>query len=71
MTPLTRKRYEEVVMQIRPIHDEDAYREALRRIEAFMDAEAGTPEGDQLDVLTTLVEAYERKTYPMDAPDPV
>ena len=58
-------------MRIRPIHDEDAYREALSHIEALMDAEAGTPEGDRLDVLTTLVEAYERKAYPMDAPDPV
>lgn len=58
-------------MQIRPIYDEDAYRETLRRIEELMDAEAGTPEGDQLDVLTTLVEAYERKAYPMNAPDPV
>ena len=58
-------------MHIKPIHDEYTYREALRRIEALMDSEAGTPEGDQLDILTTLVEAYERRAYPMDAPDPV
>jgi len=58
-------------MWIRPIHDENTYREALRHIETLMDAEAGTLEGDHLDILTTLVEAYERKAYLMDAPDPV
>ena len=58
-------------MWIRPIHDENTYREALRHIETLMDAEAGTLEGDHLDILTTLVEAYERKAYLMDTPDPV
>lgn len=37
----------------------------------MMSAEAGTPEGDRLDVLVTLVEAYEREHYPIDFPDPV
>lgn len=58
-------------MQIKPIHNENDYREALRHIETLMSAEANTPEGDQLDVLTTLVEAYEAKHYPLDLPDPV
>ncbi|MDL2328349.1 transcriptional regulator [Desulfosarcina sp. OttesenSCG-928-A07] len=58
-------------MQIKPIHDENDYRDALRRIEGLMGAEPGTPEGDLLDVWVTLVEAYERKMYPMDLPDPV
>lgn len=58
-------------MLIKPIRNENDYREALRRLETLMDAEAGTPEGDQLDILATLVEAYERKAYPMDIPDPV
>ncbi len=58
-------------MHIKPVRTEDDYREALRRMEMLMDAEAGTPEGDQLEVLATLVEAYERKAYPMDIPDPV
>jgi HTH-type transcriptional regulator/antitoxin HigA len=58
-------------MQITPIRNEDNYRDALRQIELLMDAEAGTLEGDQLDVLVTLVEAYERKHYPLDLPDPV
>ena len=56
---------------IKPIRNEDDYRDALRHIEALMDAEENTSEGDQLDVLATLVEAYERKMYPMDLPDPV
>jgi HTH-type transcriptional regulator/antitoxin HigA len=56
---------------IRPIRNEDDYRGALNQIEALMNAHENTPEGDQLDVLTTLVEAYERKAYPMDLPDPV
>jgi HTH-type transcriptional regulator/antitoxin HigA len=58
-------------MNIKPIHDERDYREALRRIEALMEAEAGTAEGDELEVLTALVEAYEREAYPMETPDPV
>ena len=58
-------------MQIKPIRSEGDYREALRRIETLMDAEANTPEGDLLDVLVTLVEAYERKAYPLEMPDPV
>lgn len=58
-------------MNIRPIHSEADYRDALNQIETLMDAREGTPEGDKLDVLVTLVEAYERKTYAMDLPDPV
>jgi HTH-type transcriptional regulator/antitoxin HigA len=58
-------------MDIKPIHSEKDYREALREIESLMDAKADTPEGDRLDVLTTLVEAYESKHFPMELPDPV
>ena len=58
-------------MQIRPIRTESDYREALHHIETLMDAEANTPDGDLLDILVTLVEAYERRNYPMDTPDPV
>ena len=56
---------------IKPIRNESDYRDALSQIESLMGAQADTAEGDQLDVLATLVEAYERKAYPMDAPDPV
>ncbi|MCL2102980.1 MAG: hypothetical protein FWH25_02980, partial [Syntrophorhabdaceae bacterium] len=50
---------------------EDDYRGALNQIEALMGAQENTLEGDQLDILVTLVEAYERKVYPIDLPDPV
>ena len=58
-------------MHIKPIRTENDYREALRRIETLMDAEANTPDGDALDILTALVEVYERKAYPVEMPDPV
>src|SRR6266581_3231354 len=58
-------------MEIRPIKTKADYRAALKEIEALMAAERDTPEGERLDVLVTLVEAYERKHYPLDLPDPV
>lgn len=59
------------MMIIKPIHSEADHAAALDRIEALMDAEPGTPEGDELDILATLVEVYEQRHYPMEAPDPV
>ena len=56
---------------IKPVRNEDDYRDALDQIEALMGAQENTPEGDQLDILAVLVEAYERKAYPIDLPDPV
>ena len=58
-------------MEIKPIKTKADYQSALKKIEALMTARANTPEGDRLDVLVTLVEAYERKHYPFDLPDPV
>ncbi len=58
-------------MEIRPIKTKADHRAALREIETLMAAERDTPEGERLDVLVTLVEAYERKRYPLDLPDPV
>jgi len=58
-------------MDIKPIRTEADYKEALKRIETLMDARENTPEDDLLDVLVTLVEAYEDKHYPIDLPDPV
>ena len=58
-------------MDIRPIRTKADHRRALKEIEGLMGAHRGTPEGDRLDVLTTLVEAYEAKHYPLDLPDPV
>lgn len=56
---------------IKPIRDEQTYNDALERIEKLWSAEIDTPEGDELEVLMTLVEAYEDKYYPMPPSDPV
>jgi HTH-type transcriptional regulator/antitoxin HigA len=58
-------------MIIFPIRTEDDYDRVLIRIDKLMNAELGTPEGDELDILVTLVEAYEAKHYPMPVCDPV
>jgi HTH-type transcriptional regulator / antitoxin HigA len=56
-------------MDIAPIKTRRDYRRALKRIERLMTAKRGTPEGDCLDVLVTLVEAWERRHYPLDLPE--
>jgi len=56
---------------IKPIRDEQSYQEALARTEQLWGAEINTPDGDELDVLLTLVEVYETKHYPMPPSDPV
>lgn len=58
-------------MNIKPIKTDADYRATLCEIENLMMAEPDTPEGEKLDVLTTLVEAYEARHFPMDLPDPV
>jgi HTH-type transcriptional regulator / antitoxin HigA len=58
-------------MQIHPIKSEEDYERAVARIGQLMSAAPETAEGDELDVLATLVDAYEAKHYGMDAPDPV
>ena len=60
----------EMVM-VRPVRTEADYAAALDAIGGLMTARAGTPEGDRLDVLSTLVEAYETEHHSMDAPDPI
>ena len=58
-------------MDIKPIKDEARYGKTLAEIEQLMDAKLGTPRGERLDVLTTLVEAYEARHHPIDPPDPI
>lgn len=58
-------------MKIRPIKTEQDYTRALARINQLMDAREGTPAGDELDVLVTLVESYETKRHPIAPPDPI
>jgi HTH-type transcriptional regulator / antitoxin HigA len=57
-------------MQIKPIRTEADHEAALREIERLWGAKEGTPKSDRLEVLTTLVEAYESTHYPIDQPDP-
>ena len=58
-------------MDIKPIKTERDYRKVLKEIDSLMNARLDTPEGDKLDVLVTLVEAWEEKHYAIEAPDPV
>jgi HTH-type transcriptional regulator / antitoxin HigA len=60
-------------MDIKPIRTEADYKASLKEISALMesDPEPGTADGDRLDILATLVEAYENRHFPMDFPDPV
>ena len=58
-------------MDVRPIRTEADYKAALAEIETLMNATMGSPAGDRLDVLATLVEAYEAVHLPIAAPDPV
>lgn len=56
---------------IKPIRTEADHLAALKAIEPLMTAEPGSPEADELEVLSILIEAYEAKRYPVDAPDPI
>ena len=56
---------------LRPIRSEKDYERALAEVEELWGAKAGTPKGDRLDILATLIEAYEIEHYPMDPPDPI
>lgn len=59
------------MMDIKPIKNEADYRAALQEVEQLMLAQPDTAEGEKLDVMVTLIEAYEAKHFPMDLPDPV
>ena len=58
-------------MNIKPIKSEKDYENALKRLDELWDSEEGTPEGDEFEILFTLVEAYEKKHYPIGKPDPI
>jgi HTH-type transcriptional regulator/antitoxin HigA len=58
-------------MRIRPIRTKADYRAALQEVERLWGADPGTPDGDVVDVLTTLIEAYEAEHFPIAAPDPI
>jgi hypothetical protein len=56
-------------MEVKPIRSDNDYRDALRRVEALWGSHAGSPEGDELEVLLTLIEVYERSHFPIELPD--
>lgn len=56
---------------LKPIRSEEDYEAALAEVEWLWGARSGTPDGDRLDILATLIDAWEAKQYPMDPPDPI
>jgi HTH-type transcriptional regulator / antitoxin HigA len=64
------KLFEVIMYNLQPIRNCEDHQAALKEIERLFDAEQGTPEFDQLDILVTLVEAYEDKHEPILPPEP-
>ena len=58
-------------MNIKPIKTETDYKKALKRLDVIFDAKKGTAESDEADVLGLLIDEYEKKHYPIEAPDPI
>src|SRR5665811_442461 len=58
-------------MNIKPVRNDQDLLAAFRRLECIFQAEAGTPEADEMEILVTLIEAYEHKHYPIGPADPV
>jgi len=58
-------------MRIKPIKTDNDYEKALERLEDIFDAKFGTKEGDELEILTILIEKYEKENFPIEMPDPI
>nr|MBD3621180.1 helix-turn-helix domain-containing protein [Sunxiuqinia sp.] len=58
-------------MDLKPIKTETDYRAALKRLEEIFDSKPGSPGGDELEILGLMVDDYENKHYPIEAPDPI
>jgi len=58
-------------MNIKPIRNEENLQESFRHLESIFQAKSGTPEADEMEVLVTLIEAYENKHYMISPPDPI
>jgi HTH-type transcriptional regulator/antitoxin HigA len=58
-------------MNIQPIKSELDYQKTLKRLEVVFDALSGTPESDEADLLGLMIDEYEKKHYPIEAPDPI
>ena len=68
---MTRLILQNIRMKIKPIKTERDYELALKRLDKIFDAEPGTKDGDELEILALLIEDYENKNYPIDPPDPI
>ena len=60
-----------MAIEIKPIRTTADYEQALAEVERLWGAQLGTADGDKLDVLATLIDAYEAKHFPIDPPDPI
>lgn len=58
-------------MEIKPIRNEVDYEKALERLETIFDAKKGTDEGDELEILSILIDNYENQNFPIEMPDPI
>lgn len=58
-------------MNIKPLKNEQDYNKALERLEVIFDAPVNTPEGDEAEILSVLIDNYENEHYPIEAPDPI
>jgi HTH-type transcriptional regulator / antitoxin HigA len=58
-------------MEIKPIRNINDYNEALEKLEVIFDAKSGTPQGDELEILTILIDKFEKDNFPIDLPDPI
>src|SRR5690554_1862374 len=65
---LTQTRFK---MKIKPIKNEADYQKALERLEMIFDAKRGTDEGDELEILSIIIDNYESENFPIDMPDPI
>jgi HTH-type transcriptional regulator / antitoxin HigA len=68
---LTQIQFKFLEMNIKPIKSENDYRLALKRLEEIFDAKIGTTESDEADILGLMIDEYEKKHYPIEAPDPI
>lgn len=64
-------RSKKIDMNIKPIKTDEDYQIALNRLEDIFDAQVGTPESDEADILGLIIDEYENKYYPIEAPDPI
>src|SRR6266704_4800214 len=60
-----------MIGELKPVRSKSDHKKALAELERLWGAKSGTPAGDRLDVLATLIDVYETEHYPMDPPDPI